>query len=181
MFWYQYDPSPLWRKRQGRVSDILRVRKWGLAPAVPCYQPQCLKIWLVEILTMSVFHPNFLIHCDVNRNFLIERFSGASLCQIYVKISLVRLKFKLISKWRHPYLSEIKETDMLFGVTLSDLLKAWLALLMETRLMTPASLFLLEAPLPPPPRPTSGLWCNVVTPFPIGRYAQHEERSQDVL
>lgn len=38
---------------------------------------------------------------------------------------------------------------MLFGVKLSDLLKAWLALLMETRLMTPASLFLLEAPLPP--------------------------------
>jgi len=40
---------------------------------------------------------------------------------------------------------------MLFGVKLSDLLEAWLALLMETRLMTPASLFLLEAPLPPPP------------------------------
>lgn len=46
--------------------------------------------------------------------------------------------------------------------------------LTEARRMTPASRFLLEAPLPP--RPTSGLCCDVVTPFPIGQCAQHEER-----
>lgn len=42
---------------------------------------------------------------------------------------------------------------MLFGVKVSGLLKAWLALLMETRLMTPASHFLLEATLPLLPDP----------------------------
>lgn len=55
---------------------------------------------------------------------------------------------------------------MLFGVKLSVLLKAWLALLMETRLMTPASLFLLEAPLPLPNPPVdcdAMLWLH----FPL--------------
>ncbi len=51
------------------------------------------------------------------------------------------------------YMKKKRETEMLFGVRLSDFLKAWLALLMDTRLMTPASLFLLEAPLPLPDPP----------------------------
>lgn len=73
-----------------------------------------------------------------------------------------------------------KDTEVLFGVKLSDLFKAWLAPLMETRLMTPASLFLLEAPLPRPDPPVdcdAMLWLH----FPLEDNAQHEERSQDVL
>lgn len=50
------------------------------------------KKWLIEILTMSVFYPSFLIHCDVNRDFFsTDKYSGASLCYIYMKISAVWL------------------------------------------------------------------------------------------
>lgn len=130
--------------------------------------------WLEFSLWVCVFHPRFLIHCDVNnRNSFTEMSSGASLVWYGCTIK----------NWnpngRHPYEIHGKnKTEMLFGMKVSDLLKAWLALWMETRLMTPASHFLLEAPLPLPDPP---VWCDVVTPFPIGRYAQHEERSQDVL
>lgn len=40
-----------------------------------------------------------------------------------------------------------------FELKLSNLVEAWLALSLKTRLMTPASLFLLEVPLPLPNPP----------------------------
>ncbi len=82
--------------------------------------------------------------------------SGASLCQIYLVILMVWLydSVKIDNPTDDSLMKYKKGTENPFGVKMSDLLKAWLALLlMETRLMTPASLFLLEAPLPLPDPP----------------------------
>lgn len=128
---------------------------------------------------ISVLHPNLQIYFDVNRKLwrdpeeLARARSVYRLCWygfpiIFTEIPMEDIPNKYMAK-------NIRDS---FQV--SNLLEAWLVLLTENQANDSCFTFPPRG-TPPSPQPTSGLWCNVVIPFPIGRYAQHEERSQDVL
>ena len=104
------------------------------------------------MLTLSVFHPNFLIHYDVDKNIPTERSSGAHQPQIYTIISVLWL-LELHMSWNliggHPQMNRLGQRR---GKK-KGAFEVGLALSVQIRPMTHASLFLLEAPLPFPDPP----------------------------